>query len=77
MHLSDAPQRLQMLLLKIQPYDFVIKYVPGIMILMVDPLADSVHKRRVTSKVNKLPSMNSPKPDQTACRAIPEGNPRR
>ena len=35
-HLSDAPSRLQKLLLKIQPYDFVIKHVPGIKILMTD-----------------------------------------
>ena len=28
-HLSDAPPRLQRLLLKLQPYDIVIKYVPS------------------------------------------------
>ena len=28
-HLSDAPPRLQRLLLKLQPYDITIKYVPG------------------------------------------------
>ena len=35
-HLSDVPPRLQRLLLKIQPYDFVIKYVPGKNIPMAD-----------------------------------------
>ena len=28
-HLSDAPPRLQRLLLKLQPYDIMIKYLPG------------------------------------------------
>ena len=28
-HLSDAPPRLQRLLLKLQPYDITIKYLPG------------------------------------------------
>ena len=28
-HLSDAPPRLQRLLLKLQPYDITIKYIPG------------------------------------------------
>ena len=35
-HLSDEPPRLQRLLLKIQPYDFVIKYVPGTKIPKAD-----------------------------------------
>ena len=38
-HLSDAPPRLQRLLLKIQPYNFVIKYVPGKDIQMADALS--------------------------------------
>ena len=37
-HLGDAPPRLQRLLLKIQPYNFVIKYVPGKDIPMADTL---------------------------------------
>ena len=35
-HLSDGSTRLQRLLLKIQPYDFVIKYAPGKDITMAD-----------------------------------------
>ena len=35
-HLSDAPPRLQRLLLKIQTYDFSIKYIPGPKIPMAD-----------------------------------------
>ena len=35
-HLSDAPPRLQRLLLKIQPYNFSIKYIPGPKIPMAD-----------------------------------------
>ena len=38
-HLSDAPPRLQRLLLKIQPYDFSIKYIPGKDIPMADALS--------------------------------------
>ena len=38
-HLSDAPPRLQRLLLKIQTYNFVIKYVPGKDIPMADALS--------------------------------------
>ena len=38
-HLSGAPPRLQRLLLKIQPYNFVIKYVPGKDIPMEDALS--------------------------------------
>ena len=38
-HLSDAPPRLQRLLLKIQPYDFSIKYIPGTKIPMADALS--------------------------------------
>ena len=38
-HLSDAPPRLQRLLLKIQPYDFSIKYIPGPKIPMADALS--------------------------------------
>ena len=39
-HLSDAPTRFQRLLLKIDPYNFVIKYVPGKDI----PIADSINR---------------------------------
>ena len=38
-HLSDAPPRLQRLLLKIQPYDFSIKFIPGKDIPMADALS--------------------------------------
>ena len=37
-HLSDAPPSLQRLLLKIQPYNFIIMYVPGKNIPMADAL---------------------------------------
>ena len=37
-HLSDGPPRLQRLLLKKQPYNFVIKYIPGKDIPMADAL---------------------------------------
>ena len=39
-HLSDAPPRLQRLLLKIQRYNFVIKYVPG----KDNPMADALSR---------------------------------
>ena len=38
-HLSDAPPRLQRLLLKVQLYNFVIRYVPGKDIPMADALS--------------------------------------
>ena len=38
-HLNDAPPRLQRLLCKIQPYNFVTKYVPGKDIPMADALS--------------------------------------
>ena len=38
-HLSDAPSRLQRLLLQIQPYNFVIKHDPGKDIMMADALS--------------------------------------
>ena len=38
-HLSDAASKLQRLLLKIQPYDFSIKYIPGHKIPMGDALS--------------------------------------
>ena len=38
-HLSNKPPRLQRLLLKIQPFDFDIWYVPGIRIPMADALS--------------------------------------
>ena len=38
-HLGDAATRLQRVLLKIQPYHFVIKYVPGKDIPMADALS--------------------------------------
>ena len=47
-HLSDAPPRLQILLLKIQPYNISIKYIPGPKV----PEADAL------SRVN--PSENTP-----------------
>ena len=38
-HLSDAPPRLQRLLLKLQPYDIIIKYVPGKDVPVADALS--------------------------------------
>ena len=38
-HLSDAPPRLRRLLLKLQPYDIIIKYVPGKDIPVADALS--------------------------------------
>ena len=38
-HLSDAPPRLQRLLLKLQPYDITIKYVPGQKVPVTDALS--------------------------------------
>ena len=38
-HLSDAPPRLQRLLLKLQPYDITIKYVPGQKVPVADALS--------------------------------------
>ena len=37
-NLSDAPPRVQRLLLKIQPYDFEIKYIPGKEVALADAL---------------------------------------
>ena len=39
MNLSDAPPRLQRLLLKIKPYDFEIKYIPGKEVALADTLS--------------------------------------
>ena len=38
-HLSDAPPRLQRLLLKLQPYDITIKYLPGHKVAVADALS--------------------------------------
>ena len=38
-HLSDAPPRLQRLLLKLQPYDITIKYLPGNKVAVADVLS--------------------------------------
>ena len=38
-HLSDAPPRLKRLLLKLQPYDITIKYVPGQKVPVADALS--------------------------------------
>ena len=39
-HLSDAPPRLQRLLLKLQPYDITIKYLPGHKVAVADALIE-------------------------------------
>ena len=38
-HLSDAPPRLQRLVLKLQPYDSMIKYLPGHKVAVADVLS--------------------------------------
>ena len=38
-YLSDAPPRLQRLLLKLKPYDITIKHVPGFQVPVVDALS--------------------------------------
>ena len=38
-YLSNAPARLQRLLLKLQPYDITIKYVPGSKVPVADALS--------------------------------------
>ena len=38
-HLSDAPARLQRLLLKLQPYNLTIKYIPGKNVAVTDALS--------------------------------------
>ena len=38
-NLSDAPPRLQRLLLKVQPYDFEIKYILGKEVALADALS--------------------------------------
>ena len=49
-HLSDTPLRLQRLLLKVQPYDFSIKYVPGPKVPMADALSIVIPREKVESK---------------------------
>ena len=49
-HLSDIPPRLQRLLLKIQPYDFSIKYIPGPKIPMADALSRVSQHEKVEIK---------------------------
>ena len=38
-HVSDAPARLQRLLLKLQPYNLTIKYIPGKNMAVTDALS--------------------------------------
>ena len=38
-HMSDAPPRLQRLLLEIKPYDITIKYIPGPKVPVADALS--------------------------------------
>ena len=38
-HLNDAPARLQRLLLKLQPYNLTIKYIPGRNVAVADALS--------------------------------------
>ena len=40
-YLSDTPPRLQRLILKLQPYDITIKYVPGSQVQDADALSQS------------------------------------
>ena len=44
-NLSDAPPRLQRLLLNIQPYDFVMKYIPGKEVALADVMRPVTTKR--------------------------------
>ena len=63
-HLSDAPSRLQRLLLKIQPYYFSIKYIPGPKIPMADALSkvsphEKAESKRLDVTIHKLtPTMS-------------------
>ena len=45
-NLTTAPPRLQIMLLRIQGYDFTIKYKPGTEVLLADPM----------SRLNPLPN---------------------
>ena len=46
-YLSDAPPRLQRLLLKLQPYDITIQYVPGTKV----PIADALSRVSPSGKI--------------------------
>ena len=49
-HLSDAPPRLQRLLLKLQPYDITIKYLPGHKVAVADALSRVAQVGRQSSE---------------------------
>ena len=49
-YLSDAPPRLQRLLLKLQPYDITIQYVPGPKVPIADALSKLAQVAKLKSK---------------------------
>ena len=49
-HLSDAPARLQRLLLKLQPYNLTIKNIPGRNVVVADALSQVNPKGNVKVK---------------------------
>ena len=77
--LSDAQSRLQRLLLKIQPYDFSNKYIPGPKI----PMADALSRVSPHEKVEMSPSMSlhqlcleyRSKQSRRQCKSTPHSQP--
>ena len=48
--LPDAPPSLQRILLKIQPYDFEIKYIPGKEVALADAISRVNHQDEMEQK---------------------------
>ena len=75
---SDAPPVLQRLLLKIQSYDFVTKYVPGIRIPMADALSRvSPQEKGENWMLRCHHPWIQPTPHQSVCKVNLEDNARR